>query len=59
MRRTDKIDTEATFHSIEEYMVHVEEWYQQRAIAIGHEVDKKRVFLATDDHQLLEEAKEK
>ena len=59
MRRTDKIDTEAAFHSIEEYMVHVEEWYQQRAIAIGHEVDEKRVFLATDDHQLLEEAKEK
>ena len=59
VRRTDKIDTEAAFHSIEEYMVHVEEWYQQRAIAIGHEVDEKRVFLATDDHQLLEEAKEK
>ena len=59
MRRTDKIDKDAAFHSIEEYMVHVEEWYQQRAVAIGHEVDEKRVFLATDDHQLLEEAKEK
>ena len=59
VRRTDKIGTEAAFHSIEEYMVHVEEWYQQRAIATGHQVDQKRVFLATDDHRLLEEAKKK
>ena len=40
-------------------MVHVEEWYQYRAIATGHQVDKKRVYLATDDHQLLKEAKNK
>ena len=59
MRRTDKIGTEASFHSIEEYMVHVEEWYQYRAIATGHQVDQKRVYLATDDHQLLKEAKNK
>lgn len=59
MRRTDKIGTEAAFHSIEEYMVHVEEWYEQRAIITGHQVDQKRVFLATDDHKLLAEAKEK
>ena len=61
MRRTDKIGKggEAAFHSIEEYMVHVEEWYQQRAIALGHEDDQKRVFLATDDYHLLEEAKGK
>ena len=59
MRRTDKIGTEAAFHSIEEYMVHVEEWYQQRFITTGHQVDQKRVFLATDDRQLLGEAKKK
>ena len=59
MRRTDKIGTEAAFHSIEKYMVHVEEWYQYCAIATGHQVDQKRVYLATDDHQLLEKAKEK
>ena len=40
-------------------MVHVEEWYQYRAIATGHQVDQKRVYLATDDHQLLKEAKNK
>ena len=59
MRRTDKIGTEAAFHSIEEYMVHVEDWYEQRTIITGRQVDQKRVFLATDDHQLLAEAKKK
>lgn len=59
MRRTDKVGTEAAFHSIEEYMVHVEAWYQQRAITTGQYIDQKRVFLATDDRHLLEEAKKK
>lgn len=59
VRRTDKIGTEAAFHSIEEYMVHVEEWYEQRAMTTEHQVDQKRVFLATDDRKLLEEAKKK
>jgi len=40
-------------------MVHVSEWYDQRAITTGEEVDKRMVFLATDDPQLLEEAKRK
>ena len=59
VRRTDKIGTEAAFHSIEEYMTQVEEWYKQRAVTTGHQVDQKRVFLATDDPQLLVEAKTK
>ena len=59
MRRTDKVGTEAAFHSIEEYMTHVEEWYQQRALVTGNQVDQKRVFLATDDANLLREAKTK
>jgi len=59
VRRTDKVGTEAAFHGIEEYMAHVNEWYDQRAITTGKEVDKRRVFLATDDPQLLEEAKRK
>ena len=40
-------------------MVHVEYWYEQRAIITGSQVDQKRVFLATDDHNLLAEAKRK
>ncbi|XP_052441865.1 alpha-(1,6)-fucosyltransferase-like [Carassius gibelio] len=55
VRRTDKVGTEAAFHPIEEYMVHVEEQYQY--MAQRGSVDKKRVYLATDDPSLLQEAK--
>ena len=55
VRRTDKVGTEAAFHPIEEYMVHVEEHFQ--LLARRMQVDKKRVYLATDDPSLLKEAK--
>uniref|UniRef100_A0AAR2JKC5 Alpha-(1,6)-fucosyltransferase n=1 Tax=Pygocentrus nattereri TaxID=42514 RepID=A0AAR2JKC5_PYGNA len=57
VRRTDKVGTEAAFHPIEEYMVHVEEQFQYMAQRI--QLDKKRVYLATDDPSLLQEAKNK
>uniref|UniRef100_A0A8C2CBV7 Alpha-(1,6)-fucosyltransferase n=1 Tax=Cyprinus carpio TaxID=7962 RepID=A0A8C2CBV7_CYPCA len=57
VRRTDKVGTEAAFHPIEEYMVHVEEQFQY--MAQRGQVDKKRVYLATDDPSLLQEAKTK
>lgn len=57
VRRTDKVGTEAAFHPIEEYMVHVEEHFQ--LLARRMKVDKKRVYLATDDPSLLKEAKTK
>ena len=57
MRRTDKVGTEAAFHGIEEYMGHVENYYS--LLQKIQMVDKKRVYLATDDHTLLEEAKKK
>lgn len=57
VRRTDKVGTEAAFHTIEEYMVHVEEHFQ--LLARRMQVDKKRVYLATDDPSLLKEAKTK
>ncbi|XP_006632780.1 alpha-(1,6)-fucosyltransferase isoform X1 [Lepisosteus oculatus] len=57
VRRTDKVGTEAAFHPIEEYMVHVEEHFQ--SLALRTHVDKKRVYLATDDPSLLQEAKAK
>lgn len=49
--------TEAAFHPIEEYMIHVEEQFQ--LLARRTRVDKKRVYLATDDPSLLQEAKNK
>lgn len=57
VRRTDKVGTEAAFHPIEEYMVHVEERFE--LLARRMRVDKKRVYLATDDPSLLQEAKSK
>lgn len=57
VRRTDKVGTEAAFHPIEEYMVHVEEHFQ--LLARRMHVDKRRVYLATDDPSLLKEAKTK
>ncbi|CAJ1077102.1 alpha-(1%2C6)-fucosyltransferase [Xyrichtys novacula] len=57
VRRTDKVGTEAAFHPIEEYMLHVEEQFQHLARRVH--VDKKRVYLATDDPSLLQEAKTK
>ncbi|XP_043553855.1 alpha-(1,6)-fucosyltransferase isoform X5 [Chiloscyllium plagiosum] len=57
VRRTDKVGTEAAYHPIEEYMVHVEEHY--KFLARKTEIDKKRVYLATDDPTLLQEAKSK
>ena len=32
IRRTDKVGTEAAFHSVEEYMVHVEEWFRKQRL---------------------------
>lgn len=49
--------TEAAFHPIEEYMVHVEEQFELLARRVH--MDKKRVYLATDDPSLLQEAKTK
>ncbi|KFM57890.1 Alpha-(1,6)-fucosyltransferase, partial [Stegodyphus mimosarum] len=57
VRRTDKIGTEAQFHSIEEYMEHVEEYYEQ--LKFDGSVKEKRVYLATDDPNLLTECKKK
>lgn len=56
VRRTDKVGTEAAFHAIEEYMVHVENYYQ--TLMRREAVPKKRVYLATDDDSLLSEAKQ-
>ncbi|XP_077997267.1 alpha-(1,6)-fucosyltransferase-like [Glandiceps talaboti] len=57
VRRTDKVGTEAAFHNIEEYMFHVEEYYER--LKLKQDVPIKRVYLATDDPKLLPEAREK
>lgn len=57
IRRTDKVGTEAAFHKLDEYMTHVEQYYKQRELS--EKIDKKRVYLATDEPKLFSEAKKK
>lgn len=47
MRRTDKIGTEASFHSLAEYMKYVDEYYDKQNMV--RPVSKRRVFIASDD----------
>ncbi|XP_069156944.1 alpha-(1,6)-fucosyltransferase isoform X2 [Procambarus clarkii] len=57
VRRTDKVGTEAAFHSIEEYMSHVENYYTALKL---HQADVvKRVYLASDDPTVISEAQKK
>lgn len=47
IRRTDKLFVEAKNYSIDDYMIHVEEYFDQ--IEISQKVDKRRVYVCTDD----------
>ncbi|KAK5972124.1 Fucosyltransferase 8, partial [Trichostrongylus colubriformis] len=58
IRRTDKVGTEAAFHSVEEYMLWTERWFKIEDRKQGHNVTR-RVFVATDDPSVLPEIKEK
>lgn len=55
IRRTDKINFEASLHTLDEYMVHVEEYYKRKELS--GEVNRKRIYLATDEPNLFGEAK--
>ncbi|KAJ8909854.1 hypothetical protein NQ315_013340 [Exocentrus adspersus] len=57
VRRTDKVGTEAAFHGIEEYMSHVDEYFNH--LELKQTVDKRRVYLASDDPKVLAEARSK
>lgn len=57
VRRTDKVGTEASFHGIEEYMNEVEEYYNQ--LELKQQVDKRRIYLASDDPKVITDAKNK
>ncbi|GAB6022445.1 Fuct6p [Chamberlinius hualienensis] len=57
VRRTDKVGTEAAYHSIEEYMEYVNDYYAY--LKLQQDVPVKRVYLASDDPSVLEDAKKK
>ena len=57
VRRTDKVGTEAAFHSIDEYMFHVADYFNK--LELKRKVDVRRVYLASDDPSVLPEARKK
>jgi glycoprotein 6-alpha-L-fucosyltransferase len=58
IRRTDKVTSrEGLFHSVEEYFAHVADYYGE--LEMVQKVDKRRVYLATDDPAVILEAREK
>ncbi|KAK4882687.1 hypothetical protein RN001_006006 [Aquatica leii] len=57
IRRTDKIINEAKYIAIEEYMKKVDEYYS--LIEIKSNVTKRRVYIATEDFNVITEAKTK
>uniref|UniRef100_A0A224XLR6 Alpha-(1,6)-fucosyltransferase n=1 Tax=Panstrongylus lignarius TaxID=156445 RepID=A0A224XLR6_9HEMI len=54
IRRTDKVGTEAAFHSSDEYMSHVEDYYKQLAFNSSKPITK-RIYLASDDDKVFSE----
>lgn len=63
VRRTDKVGTEADFHSIDEYMAHAVEWYDKEDMKrhrLGKaKISTRAVFIATDDPNVYSEAVER
>ncbi len=51
--------TEAAYHGVEEYMKHVEEYYQELEVKQGFPVETKRVYVASDDPKVLAECRRK
>lgn len=57
VRRTDKVGTEAAFHSVEEYMKYVDEYFSKYELT--QSLDKRRVYVASDDPKVLGEFRKK
>ncbi|MCL4117072.1 UNVERIFIED_CONTAM: hypothetical protein GTU68_066300 [Idotea baltica] len=57
IRRTDKVGTEAAFHSVEEYMEHAEEYF--KFLSLTQPNIQRRVYLASDDPKVIAEARSK
>jgi glycoprotein 6-alpha-L-fucosyltransferase len=57
VRRTDKIGSEASFHELDEYMKHVDDYFNLTNLT--QTINARNVFLASDDINVLVEAKKK
>ena len=51
VRRTDKVDREASFHPLEEYIVRAEEFFGCL------DITRRRIFVASDDPSVIDGAK--
>jgi glycoprotein 6-alpha-L-fucosyltransferase len=60
IRRTDKIGSEAAFHSLDEYMKHVDEFYDLYELMKNETTSStsggRNVYLASDDPAIFDEA---
>ncbi|PAV69787.1 hypothetical protein WR25_17471 [Diploscapter pachys] len=56
VRRTDKVGTEAQFHSVGEYMEWAEIWFKVQERKTGKPI-KRRVYVATDDPSVVPETR--
>lgn len=57
IRRSDKLIVEAKFHGLDEYMKHVKDYYDQ--LEMIEKVHVRRVFIASDDPNVIQEARNK
>lgn len=55
VRRTDKVGAEANKYNVEDYMRHVEMYFDR--LSLFHKVEKRRVFVASDDLDVIEMVK--
>ena len=58
VRRGDK-NQEYPFQPIEDYMKHVEEFFEQIEIKNGRKLEEKRVYMASDETNMLDECQQK
>ena len=54
IRRTDKVNLEAAYHSVDEYMYWVDLYF--KTLEAKQKVEQRRVYLASDDPNVLSEA---
>ena len=55
IRRTDKVAAEAAFHKLDEYMTHVERYFDR--VDLGRsEPSNRAIYMASDDPNVFTEA---
>jgi glycoprotein 6-alpha-L-fucosyltransferase len=55
VRRTDKLQREAVFHSNSQYMIHVKDFYDK--LELNQKVDHRLVYIASDDPTVMSQLK--